>query len=96
MHAHGGYGAGVADDPERAGRFETFTAKRDWPSEYLASLREEVVKLVGPDGGMPPPLERMPQSAGDPALKITPEQVHSQAWRSHLASTTSRRSWRLT
>lgn len=70
-----------------AGRFEAFVHARGMMhSVYAMTLRRAVEELVGPDGGMPPPISRMPANVGDTELGITPADVHAQAWRSHLAA----------
>jgi len=76
-----------------AGRFEAFKQAqqavqhaRGASPEFALTLREEVEKLVGLDGGPPPALSRVPASAGHAELGITPREVHAQAWRSHLAA----------
>ena len=61
-----------------AGRFEAFIHARDMMSSIHAMvLREAVEDLVGPDGGMPPALPRMPAKVGGAELGITPEAVHT-------------------
>lgn len=73
-----------------AGRFEAFQQERDRYSEVGVILREQVERLVGDTGSFPPPLSRMPATAGNAELGITPDQVHAQAWRSHLAASASK------
>ena len=76
-----------------AGRFEAFIHARDMMSSIHAMvLREAVEDLVGPDGGMPPALPRMPAKVGGAELGITPEAVHTQAWRSHLMASAAKAS----
>lgn len=75
-----------------AGRFETFREARDrlWPTNHETAMRDAVERLVGPDGGFPPPLESMPEEIGDGQFGLTPARVHAQAWRSHLAASASK------
>lgn len=73
-----------------AGRFEAFQQVRDpvFLSRREIELREAVEDLVGPRGGPPPPLAKMPATVG--RAGITPRQVHAAAWRSHLAASASK------
>lgn len=69
-----------------AGAKESFAEAVEMPNAMLRSIRHAVEEVVGPDGGVPPPVPRVAFLMGASHPGVSPEQVHHQAWRSHLAT----------
>ncbi|KQU31070.1 hypothetical protein ASG63_16355 [Methylobacterium sp. Leaf94] len=73
-----------------AGRFEEFEQARRAPTEAAMAIQDAMQETFGPRPGPPPPLSMMPVPfhAGE-RHGVTAAEVHHQAWRSYLASSTS-------
>lgn len=73
-----------------AGRFEEFEQASQAPTEAAMAIRDAMEETFGPRPGPPPLLSMMPVPfhAGE-RHGVTAAEVHHQAWRSYLASSTS-------
>lgn len=67
--------------------------RRRWemPTRLAAQLRQAVEDVVGPDGGPPPLPDKVAEIMGSGHPTVKPAEVHRQAWRDFLVTTTAGR-----
>lgn len=74
-----------------AGRREAFLQRSEVWRDPIArmAVRCAVDEVVGPYAGPPPPVRNIAEMMRDRHPEVSPEQVHDQGWRDHLASSVS-------